>query len=289
MRALLIEDDEVNRRQCELALASEGIITECAEFGVDGLECGKIYDYDIIILDIGLPDIDGYELLMRFRHARIDTPIMILSNLSGTDNAVKGLTFGADDYLSKPYNKSEFVARVRAIIRRSRGHHDAIINIGGGLRVNLENRALEKLVHEETGEMGKNGSKITRQRTEIVHLTGKEYSILELMAVRHKHILTKEMFLSHLYGGMDEPELKIIDVFVCKLRKKLHVAAGMGDAIKTVWGRGYQLTPMLQSDENESSSSSNGGGSAVASVAVRANGVPAKQHSNIDKSATVDN
>ncbi|MGD9649896.1 MAG: response regulator transcription factor CtrA, partial [Dongiaceae bacterium] len=186
-----------------------------------GLEIGKLYDYDIIILDLMLPDIDGYEVLRRLRAAKVRTPILILSGLAELDNKLKGFGFGADDYLTKPFDKRELVARVQTIVRRSKGHAESIIRTGK-LVVNLDSRTVEV-------------------ESKPVHLTGKEYSILELLSLRKGSTLTKEQFLNHLYGGMDEPEQKIIDVFVCKLRKKLEVAAGGINYIETVWGRGYVL------------------------------------------------
>jgi two-component system cell cycle response regulator CtrA len=202
-------------------LQAEGFIVDTTDLGEDGLEIGKIYDYDIIILDLMLPDIDGYEVLRRLRSARVSTPILILSGLSELDNKIKGLGFGADDYLTKPFDRRELVARIHAIIRRSKGHSDSVIRTGK-LTVNLDARTVEV-------------------DNRPLHLTGKEYGILELLSLRKGTTLTKEMFLNHLYGGMDEPELKIIDVFVCKLRKKLANAAGGENYIETVWGRGYVL------------------------------------------------
>ena len=221
MRVLLVEDDTSTAKAIELSLASEGIICDTTELGEEGLEIGKIYDYDIIILDLMLPDIDGYEVLRRLRAANITTPILILSGLSGPDQKIKGLGYGADDYLTKPFNKSELIARLRAIVRRSKGHASSVIRVGK-LAIHLDARAVE---------IG----------NEPLHLTSKEYGILELLAMRKGSTITKEMFLNHLYGGMDEPELKIIDVFVCKLRKKLTEASGGENYIETVWGRGYML------------------------------------------------
>ncbi len=200
--------------------------------GEDGLEIGKLYDYDIIVLDLMLPDIDGYEVLRRLRAARVQTPILILSGLSGLDDKIKGLGVGADDYLTKPFDKRELIARIQAIVRRSKGHPDSIIQTGK-LKVNLDARTVEV-------------------DGQPLHLTGKEYGILELLSLRKGTTLTKEMFLNHLYGGMDEPELKIIDVFVCKLRKKLSAATGGENYIETVWGRGYVLRDPAPS-ENEKS------------------------------------
>jgi len=221
MRVLLIEDDTTVAQSIQLMLKSEGFVVDATDMGEDGLEIGKLYDYDIILLDLMLPDIEGYEVLRRLRAARVNTPILILSGLGELDNKIKGLGFGADDYLTKPFDKRELIARIQAIVRRSRGHSDSVI-ITGKLKVNLDTRTVEV-------------------ESQPLHLTGKEYGILELLSLRKGTTLTKEMFLNHLYGGMDEPELKIIDVFVCKLRKKLSAATGGDNYIETVWGRGYVL------------------------------------------------
>ena len=221
MRVLLVEDDNTYADSIELMLKSEGMVIDTTDLGEDGLEIGKLYDYDIILLDLMLPDIDGYEVLRRLRDARVDTPVLILSGLTETEDKVKGLGFGADDYLTKPFEKTELLARVQAIVRRSRGHAQSMIATGK-LNVNLDARTVDV-----------DGSPL--------HLTGKEYGILELLSLRKGTTLTKEMFLNHLYGGMDEPELKIIDVFVCKLRKKIQSATKGDNYIHTVWGRGYVL------------------------------------------------
>ena len=221
MRVLLVEDDISTAKSIELMLKSEGYIIDMTDLGEDGLDLGKIYDYDIIILDLMLPDMDGYEVLKFFRAAKVETPILILSGLTELDNKLKGLGFGADDYLTKPFDKRELVARIQAIVRRSQGHAQSIIEIGE-IKVNLDSRTIEA-------------------KGEPLHLTGKEYGILELLSLRKGSTLTKEMFLNHLYGGMDEPEAKIIDVFICKLRKKLADATDGSNYIETVWGRGYVL------------------------------------------------
>ena len=221
MRVLLIEDDPSIARSIELMLNAEGFNTYTTDMGEEGLDLGKLYDYDIIILDLNLPDMSGYEVLRKLRNARVDTPILILSGLAAPDAKVKGLGFGADDYLTKPFHREELIARIHAIVRRSKGHSQSVI-VTGKITVNLD---------AKTVEVG----------TQRVHLTGKEYGMLELLSLRKGTTLTKEMFLNHLYGGMDEPELKIIDVFICKLRKKLAAATGGEHYIETVWGRGYVL------------------------------------------------
>ena len=221
MRVLLVEDDSATAASIEMMLRAEGFICDTTDLGEDGLEIGKLYDYDIIILDLMLPDIDGYEVLRRLRAARVRTPILILSGLGDLDNKIKGLGFGADDFLTKPFDRRELIARIQAIVRRAKGHSESVIRTGK-LTVNLDSRTVEV-----------EGAPL--------HLTGKEYGILELLSLRKGTTLTKEMFLNHLYGGMDEPELKIIDVFVCKLRKKLATATKGDNYIETVWGRGYVL------------------------------------------------
>jgi two-component system cell cycle response regulator CtrA len=221
MRVLIVEDDSATSASIELALKAEGFICDTTDLGEDGLEIGKLYDYDIIVLDLMLPDIDGYEVLRRLRAARVRTPILILSGLGELDHKIKGLGFGADDFLTKPFDKRELIARIHAIIRRAKGHSESVIRTGR-FAVNLDARTVEV-------------------DSKPLHLTGKEYGILELLSLRKGTTLTKEMFLNHLYGGMDEPELKIIDVFVCKLRKKMAQATGGENYIETVWGRGYVL------------------------------------------------
>ena len=221
MRVLLVEDDTTTSKSIEMMLRSDGYVCDTTDMGEDGLEIGKLYDYDIIILDLMLPDIDGYEVLRRLRAAHVKTPILILSGLTSLDEKIKGLGFGADDYLTKPFDKRELVARLQAIVRRSKGHSESVIRTGK-LAVNLDARTVEA-------------------EGKPVHLTGKEYGILELLSLRKGTTLTKEMFLNHLYGGIDEPELKIIDVFICKLRKKLAQATDGDNYIETVWGRGYVL------------------------------------------------
>lgn len=230
MRILLVEDDSSIAKTIELSLRAEGFVVDTTDLGEDGLEIGKLYDYDLIILDLMLPDMDGYEVLRRLRAAHIATPILILSGLNEISDKVKGLGFGADDYLTKPFNKNELTARVQAIIRRSKGHAESIIRTGR-MTVNLQARTVEI-----------DGRPI--------RLTGKEYAILELLSLRKGSTLTKEMFLNHLYGGIDEPELKIIDVFICKLRKKLCDALDGDNYIETVWGRGYVLRDPTETNQS---------------------------------------
>jgi two-component system cell cycle response regulator CtrA len=221
MRILLVEDDPTTSRSIELMLTHANLNVFCTDLGEEGIDLAKLYDYDLILLDLNLPDMSGHEVLRQLRIARVETPILILSGADDTDSKLKGFGFGADDYLTKPFHREELVARIHAIIRRSKGHAQSVIRTGM-VSVNLDAKTVE--VEGKT-----------------VHLTGKEYQMLELLSLRKGTTLTKEMFLNHLYGGMDEPELKIIDVFICKLRKKLAEATGGENYIETVWGRGYVL------------------------------------------------
>jgi two-component system cell cycle response regulator CtrA len=221
MRILLVEDDPSTSQAVAAMLKKSEWVVDTADMGEDGLDLGKVYEYDLIIVDLMLPDMDGMDVIRQLRNAKVSTPVLILSGLTQAEKKVQGLGLGADDYLTKPFNRDELMARVHAIVRRSKGHSEPRVIIGK-LTVNLEARV---------AEVGGNP----------LHLTGKEYGILELLALRKGTTLTKEQFLNHLYGGMDEPELKIIDVFICKLRKKLAQATGGENYIETVWGRGYVL------------------------------------------------
>jgi two-component system cell cycle response regulator CtrA len=221
MRVLLIEDDENTAQSIELMLKSEGFNVYTTDLGQDGVDLGKVYDYDIILLDLSLPDMSGFEVLRALRVSKVKTPILILSGRAGIENKVIGLGYGADDYMTKPFHKDELVARTYAVVRRSKGHAQSVIQTGG-LIVNLDSKTAEV-----------DGAR--------VHLTGKEYQMLELLSLRKGTILTKEMFMNNLYGGMDEPGSKIIDVFMCKLRKKLSNASDGKEYIETAWGRGYVL------------------------------------------------
>ncbi len=221
MRILLVEDDPTTSKSIELMLTHANLNVYATDLGEEGIDLAKLYDYDLILLDLNLPDMNGHEVLRQLRNARVETPILVLSGADDTESKIKGFGFGADDYLTKPFHREELVARIHAIIRRSKGHSQSVIHTGR-VEVNLD-------------------AKTVAVEGKPVHLTGKEYQMLELLSLRKGTTLTKEMFLNHLYGGMDEPELKIIDVFICKLRKKLSNATGGDNYIETVWGRGYVL------------------------------------------------
>jgi len=160
-------------------------------------------------------------VLRQLRVARIDKPILILSGETDKENKIRGFSSGADDYMTKPFHWEELIALIHVIIRRSNWYSQSIIKTGD-IEVNLDGKTVEV-------------------RGNSVHLTGKEYQMLELLGLRKGTTLTKKMFLNHLYGCMDEPERKIIDVFICKLRKKLSEATGRENHVETVWACGYVL------------------------------------------------
>lgn len=222
MRVLLIEDDTATARSIELMLKAEGMNVYTTDSGEEGLNLGKLYDYDIILLDLNLPDMSGYEVLKALRASKVATPVMIVSGMAGIEEKVKGLYLGADDYMTKPFHQDEMVARIHAIVRRSKGRAQSVVVIGN-LSVNLQ-------------------SKIAEMFGKCVKLTLHEYKTLELLVLRQGTVLSKEMFLNYLYGGMDEPELKIIDVFMCNLRRKLKAMDDSRSYIETVWGRGFCIS-----------------------------------------------
>jgi two-component system cell cycle response regulator CtrA len=221
MRVLLIEDDGATAQSIELMLKSASFVVYTTDLGEDGIDLSKVYEYDIILLDLNLPDMSGFEVLRSLRASKVKTPTLILSGLADIEDKIKGLGGGADGYMTKPFHKDELVARIHSIVRRYRGHAQSVIEID------------DLVISLDTKSVAVGG--------ERVYLTCKEYQMLELLALRKGTTLSKEIFLNNLYGGMDEPDMKIIDVFICKLRKKLANASGGKDYIETVWGRGYML------------------------------------------------
>jgi two-component system, cell cycle response regulator CtrA len=220
MRVLLIEDDRSAARAVELMLTAEKFKVEVTALGEEGLELAQTYDYDAILLDLTLQDMSGLDVLRDLRRAKVKTPVIVLTGAGDVSMKVKAFSGGADDYVVKPFHKDELTARLRAVIRRSSGLADSIVTVGD-ISLNIDARTVQV-----------NGAR--------VHLTGKEYQMLELLALRRGKTLHKDVFLTNLYGGMDEPGGKIIDVFICKLRQKLATASARPH-IETVWGGGYVM------------------------------------------------
>jgi len=221
MHILLVEDNPVAAKSIELKLIAEGHNVFVTDLGEDAIELTSVYDYDLMLLDLNLADMEGLEVLRAVRAKKIRTPTIILTAASDIETKVKALSAGADDFISKPFHKAELAARINAVVRRSRGHSESIIRTGN-IALNIDTRTAEVC-----------GTP--------VHLTPSEYKVLELLSLRKNSVLTKEMCLNHLYNGLKEPEVKIIDVFICKLRKKLSEASQGENQIETVWGGGYML------------------------------------------------
>ncbi|HEY0650130.1 response regulator transcription factor [Phenylobacterium sp.] len=221
MHILLVEDNESTAKSVKLILSGLGHNVTHTASGEESVELVELYDYDVVLMDIDLEDISGIEALRELRMKKNATPVIILSGTTDVDTKVNALAAGADDYMTKPFHKAELSARLTAVVRRSRGHTDSIIRTGA-IALNLNTRSAE----------------VAGQQ---IHLTPSEYKMLELLSLRKNTVLTKEACLNHLYNGLSEPEAKIIDVFICKLRKKIATAAGGDSQIETVWGGGYML------------------------------------------------
>ena len=229
MHILIVEDNAATAKSLELILSAEGHNASHTASGEDAVELAQLYDYDAILMDIDLEDISGVEALRMMRAKKLATPVIMLSGALDVDSKVAALAAGADDYMTKPFHKAELGARINAVVRRSRGQAESIIRTGA-IALNLNTRSVEVAGHH-------------------VHLTPSEYKILELLSLRKNSVLTKEACLNHLYNGLSEPEIKIIDVFVCKLRKKIAAAAKGDSQIETVWGGGYMLRDTAQVEE----------------------------------------
>jgi two-component system cell cycle response regulator CtrA len=218
MRVLLVESNDRLAASLAADLKADAIRVELAENGDEALYFMRDYEFDLVLLNLQLPDMDGSSLISRIRSANYHTPVIALS--AAPQPRLRALAAGADDVVARDIERAELIARIRAIVRRSRGFSQSLLTIGN-LTLNVDER-----------EVVANGVP--------VHLTNKEFALLELLVLRRNMVMTKDAILSQLYGGMDEPDLKIIDVFVCKIRNKL-AKAGLPNVISTVWGRGYSV------------------------------------------------
>ncbi len=211
-------------------LQQHGIKTEQAASGREALEFLRLYDYDMVLMDLHLPDVPAYEVVRMMRAASLKTPVVIMSDTATVQAKVKALDQGADDFLITPCDAEEILARIRAVVRRSQGHTNSTLTLGP-VELLLDRRDVR--VHGQS-----------------LHLSRREYAVLELLFLKQGVILNKGAFLTHLYCGMDEPEMKTIDVIICRLRKKL-ATAGVPTLIDTVWGCGYILRdPSLERQDD---------------------------------------
>lgn len=221
MRILLVEGDWIVAQSIKLIFRRAGVQVEWAPIGADGLDMARASYYDAAIMDINLIDMHWLRFQKNLRENGIFTPIIIVTDSDDKEDEIKSLNLGADGYLLKPFIGAELVSRIHAIVRRSRGHSQSVIR-AGVVEVNMD-------------------SETVSARGVAMRLTRKEYQILEILLLRKGVVLTKEMCLRYLYGGIKKPMAKIIDVFICNLRKKLAAATGGEIYIETVWGSGYVL------------------------------------------------
>jgi len=220
MQVLVVESQAAAAKSLELLLNAEGHAAFVTDSGEEACDLARIYDYDAIFLAGDLDDMTGLQALRALRTRKVAAPVIMLGD-SNVEARVEALAAGADDIMTRPFHKAELLARLTAVVRRSRGHAEAILRTGP-IALNLATRQAEVA-------------------GQPIHLTPSEYKMLELFSLRKNMTLSKEQCLNHLYNGMSEPEPKIIDVFVCKLRKKIAAANGGDAQIETVWGGGYML------------------------------------------------
>jgi two-component system OmpR family response regulator len=213
MRVLIVEDEPRLLRNLAVVLREEGYAVDTAENGIDGLYKAENYPYDAVVLDVMLPQIDGWELLARLRKSR-QTPVLMLTSLDASPDRVRGLDLGADDYLPKPFDLPELLARLRAVIRRAAGQGQSSIALGV---VSIDTR-----------------SRTVARAGEEVILTAREFSILEYLALHRGKVVTRTELWDHLFDESDDSLSNAIDVHVSAIRRKLG-----HELIMTRRGQGY--------------------------------------------------
>jgi two-component system cell cycle response regulator CtrA len=227
MNILLIEDDQTAAQSIAMILKAGSNQVQHAATGYDGLELANQNTYQLIVLDINLPDLSGYDVLKTLRRGGDATPVIVLSGLGSVQDKVRGLELGADDYLAKPFLKEELTARVEAVVRRSQpSMTGSVVKIG------------DLCILPDVKSVMINGINL--------HLTPREFDIVELLARRIGTPVSKASILTYLYSGMCPPQDKIVDVYICKIRRKMEAVSPQDCYISTMRGDGYVLAAPRQ-------------------------------------------
>lgn len=219
MRLLLIEDEPDIGRQLKTALSDAGYVVDLARDGEEGQFLGETEPYDAVVLDLGLPKVDGVSVLERWRRAGLSTPVLILTARGAWSDKVAGFDAGADDYLTKPFHTEELLARLRALLRRAAGHAQPQLSCGD---LRLDPKAARASVNGEP-----------------LRLTSLEYRLLHYMIMHNERVISRTELVEHLYDQDFDRDSNTIEVFIGRLRKKLGP-----DRIETVRGLGYRLLPI---------------------------------------------
>ncbi|CBL44914.1 Probable transcriptional regulatory protein [gamma proteobacterium HdN1] len=224
MRALIVEDEPHLQEQLAVALGRAGYSVDRASDGKEGLYFGTEYNYDIAIVDLGLPQIDGMDVIRRWRESNRIFPVMVLTARSSWQDKVAGLEIGADDYVVKPFQMEEVVARANALVRRAAGITQSSIRLGP---IELDTNKKQVRLHEEP-----------------LDLTSYEYRVLEYLMMHPEELISKAVLTEHIYAQDFERDSNTIEVFIGRLRKKLD-PDNQWKPIETVRGMGYRMNPSL--------------------------------------------
>jgi DNA-binding response OmpR family regulator len=220
MRVLLIEDHKPLVRALRQGLEEEGFAVDVAADGEEGDFKTRTAEYDVIILDLMLPKVDGLTLLQKWRREGIKTHVLVLTARGSIDDKVKGLDLGADDYLTKPFELNELIARLRALIRRNHQVKDPVLRVHD-LEIDTAARTIKR------------GGK-------TIHLTPREFALLEFLAFHRGKVVSRSMIWEHLYDEQDENTSNVVDVYIRYLRNKIDKGFEPS-LILTRWGEGYLL------------------------------------------------
>ena len=220
MRILIVEDELLLSQQVQAFFSEKGFVVDLAHNGSDGLYLAKEYPIDVAIIDIGLPDFSGIELITRLRKDEINIPVLLLTARSRWQDKVEGLEAGADDYLAKPFHYEELLARVNALLRRSQGKAHPVLSFAN---IKLDSLSQDVTVADEK-----------------IELTAYEYKVLEYLLFRKGEVVSKSVLTEHIYEEDFDRDSNVIEVFVGRLRKKID-PEGITKPIETLRGRGYRV------------------------------------------------